>query len=199
MTNKLISILAIVVLAICLMSGGCSSTEENRNLKAWKDLIKLVPEEKAGGTKETKTSEALPKTEAISEKIEIELYFTGADYKELVAENRKIEKAEGIARSTVEELIKGPAVPEHVAVFPEGTRLLDINLKPDGTCILDFSVEVQKVENSDQEKMLVDSVSSTLAQFPTMKRAVFMIEGENIRTIKGAVDLSSPLEINPAR
>ena len=39
-------------------------------------------------------------------------------------ERREIIKTEGIARSTLQELLKGPDNPAYQNVFPEGTRLL---------------------------------------------------------------------------
>ena len=195
MTSKVVSILAVILLVLCLLSGGCSSVAPEQNLKAWKDLIKLAPEDKSK-TEVKKNPEELIPTQEKGESINIKLYFAQADKEELVMERREITRTEGIARSTLQELLKGPDNPAYQNVFPEGTRLLDINLKPDGTCILDFSSELRRLENEVEEKQMLDAVCQTLAQFPAVKQLVFMIDGREIDIIKGEVDFTSPIKVS---
>ncbi|WP_061214144.1 GerMN domain-containing protein [Syntrophomonas wolfei] len=195
MTSKVISILAVILLVLCLLSGGCSSIAPEQNLKAWKDLIKLAPEDNTKKEVKKNPEELIPAREK-SESISIKLYFAQADKEELVMERREITRTEGIARSTMQELLKGSDNPAYRNVFPEGTRLLDINLKPDGTCILDFSSELRRLENGTEEKQMIDAVCQTLAQFPAVKQLVFMIDGREIDIIKGEVDFSSPIKVS---
>ena len=122
------------------------------------------------------------------------LYFGGQDGTSLVPESRVIPKEVGIARSTLNELIKGPATPEYLSVFPEGTRLLDINVKPDGLCIVNLSHEACQVTNQQQEEMMVMAIVNTLGQFPTIKEVTFMIDGEPVQEIGGFLDLSQPVK-----
>ncbi len=116
MTKKFVIALAIVVLAICLISGGClAPPEKSGALPSWKDLIKMAPElepSKVTGDKESKSqnpSGPAKTGEARLESTDVELYFLAADGQSLVLEKRSIEKTEGIARRTLEELIKGQA------------------------------------------------------------------------------------------
>lgn len=195
MRNTMIMILALLLLSICMLSGGCSKTDQAK-IKEWQDMLKIpVDKEKAANNDKTvRPSKNDNKTSA--EKMPINLYFADANGKKLVVEERDIAKVEGIARKSMEELIKGPANVEAVRVFPEGTRLRDINIKEDGLCIVDLSAEARGVMNEEQEKLMVYAVANTLGQFPSIKRVSFMIDGQNVDAIGGYMDLGSPIEAN---
>ena len=92
-------------------------------------------------------------------------------------------------------IAEGPPV-ESVQVFPDGTRLRDINIKPDGLCIVDLSAEARGVVNKEQEKLMIYGIANTLNQFPSVKEVSFMINGEKVDSIGGYMDLSSPLQAN---
>jgi len=198
MTRKMIIALATVVLAICLVSGGCKSVSPNSSeIKSWKEMLKLAPrlDSDQPSTGKNKPAVTAPGGAGLSpaEGREITLYFAASDGQGLVRETRRIEKTEGIARRTLQELIKGPVGAGGRKVFPEGAQLLDINIKPEGLCIVDFSRETSNIESGQAEKMLVYSVVSTLSQFPTVKEVSFRINGEDVATLNGAVDLSQPI------
>ncbi|HBQ26097.1 MAG TPA: hypothetical protein DD791_06860 [Syntrophomonas sp.] len=197
MNKKAISILAVILLAICLISGGCSVPSDKRvDIKNWKDLLSLSPEKSQslplnGVDKGVKPEE---NPEAGQELIEVKLYFVGPDGKSLVMEERSIGKTESMARNTVQELIKGPAENENLSAIPEGTRLRDINLKPDGLCIVDLSSQAQQVSSAKQEELMVYAIANTLGQFPTVKDVTFMIDGQRVDTIAGFLDLSNSIK-----
>lgn len=185
MSKKAISILAVILLAICLISGGCSPSDKRVDIKSWKDLLSLSPDKSKTlpsdrGEKGVKPEE-IPETG--QELIEVKLYFVGPDGKSLVMEERSIAKTESMARNTLQELIKGPAKSENLSAIPEGTRLRDINLKPDGLCIVDLSSQVRQVSSAEQEKLMVNAIVKTLKQYPTVKDVTFMIDGQTVDTI----------------
>ncbi|NLB88642.1 MAG: GerMN domain-containing protein [Syntrophomonadaceae bacterium] len=196
MTKKFISILAIIVLAVCLVSGGCVPPDKEE-LQSWQDLLKIKPDEETTDTTdsavdlENNTNGDLADN---AEKITVDLYFISPDGKNLVMENRAIVKQEGIARSTIEELIKGPQKQENLSVFPDGTRLLDINIKPDGRCIVDLSSELTAVSNEHQEKLMLYALVNTLGQFPTVQEVEILINGQKVDSIAGYIDVSAPLK-----
>ena len=196
MTQRFLVIIAVLVLAICLISGGCGSNSE-QHIKRWRDLVYLLPETKQENQEATldmiPTVEPLPEAEPDQETIEVVLYFGRGDGLSLVEEMRSIPKEEGIARRTINELMKGPDTPEYLSIVPEGTRLLDINLKPDGLCIINLSREACQVTSREQEEMMVMAIANTVGQFPAVKEVTFMIEGEFVQEIGGFIDLSQPV------
>lgn len=194
MRNTFIVILAIVLLGICLLSGGCSKPDQS-TIKEWQELLKFPSDKEKTQPKGYNDISQQAETGVTKpgKVLQVSLYFADAGGQKLVREERNIVKVEGIARETMEELIKGPANVESTRVFPAGTRLLDINLKPDGLCIVDLSSEAVQVANRTQEKLMIDAVAKTLGQFPTVQEITFMINGENVDSIGGYIDLSAPI------
>ncbi|MGI9952959.1 GerMN domain-containing protein [Moorellaceae bacterium AZ2] len=142
-----------------------------------------------------------PQVTENQETVKVVLYFSDPTGQKLVAEERLIPKVEGIARATVEELIKGPAPGSQLLpTIPEGTVLKDINIRPDGLARVDFSKEL--VENhsggSLGESLTVYSIVNTLTQFPTVKQVQILVEGQYVETIAGHLNVSSAMTRNEA-
>lgn len=199
MANKLIVTLTAVVLGICLLSGGCSSNPTSQSadrVEELKNLLKTSINREADPQPTTRIQDLLPEPPASSiETINVTLYYGSKDNRGLVAEKRSVQKAPGIARMTVQELFRGPAQPESVRLFPEGTQLLDINIKPDGTCIVDVSNHIRNVPSKSQTELMVYSLVNTLGEYPTVKEVSLMINGDYADTINN-MDLSKPLSPN---
>ncbi|MEA1962107.1 MAG: GerMN domain-containing protein [Bacillota bacterium] len=198
MKKKVFIFLAIGILVVCLLSGGCLK-QENDKLSDWKDLLKLPVKqnetvEKAEVEKQGTTQKVDLGQQDNIETMALNLYFGNATGTCLEAEARDVQKTEGIARCTIQELFKGPARKESINVFPEGTHLLDINVKPDGMCIIDLSREVTRVESYQQEKLMVYAIVNTLAQFPSIETVKFRIEGEDIDTLAGYIHLGDSVK-----
>lgn len=114
--------------------------------------------------------------------IEVSLYFTDADGENLVEKKTKIPKVEGLARATIETLLTGPDKDSELkSAIPQGTELLDINIRAEEKlCIVDFSSELlDSLEDSGvSEKIVFESITKTLCQFPSIEKVEFRIEGQ---------------------
>jgi len=133
-----------------------------------------------------------------TETIDVVLYF-GDEEGNLVAEKRTIPKVEGIGRATIKELIEGPEPAGGLyATIPLGTRLRDINVKDDGTAIVDFSGDIRAEHWGGYlgEILTVYSIVNTLAQFPTVDRVQILVDGQKLDTLVEHVDIREPLEPN---
>lgn len=196
MGRTFMCIAAMLLLAVCLIMGGCSSSRTGE-VKSWKDLLSSVP----GQTQKQEAAKDAgpagePQVNPAVETMDIKLYFLEASGSKLVTEDRTVEKTKSIARKSLEELIKGPGMQQHKALFPPGTRLLDINIKSDQQlCIVDFSSEIKTV-SPDQEKYLVYAIANTLGQFPSIKKVSFMVNGQKVNSLAGSLDLSQPVRAN---
>ncbi|MEQ8201277.1 MAG: GerMN domain-containing protein [Syntrophomonadaceae bacterium] len=191
MTKKLMMALAMVVLSACLISGGCSRIDDSK-VDSWKDMFKIP----TGSDKNTAGDKPVVASTIVDpggEQVMVKLYFADGKTQQLVMEERSIGKVTGIARQTMNELIKGPSGPEHQAVIPVGTELLDINIKPDGLCIVDLSREVNQVSSPRQGELMVQAIANTMGQFPTVKEVSFRVEGENVSVLGGAVNVAQPV------
>lgn len=184
-----------VLLLVLLVSAtaGCALIDR---LQAWKN-----------GGEETPVSDVPEWTEGteildqalIGETKEIALYFSDESGQYLVSEMRDVPKVEGIARAVMQELIAGPSVESGLLpTIPVGTQLLDINVRPDGVCIVDLSGELvlNHPGGSMNEEMTVYSVVNTLTQFPTVQEVQILIDGQKVETIAGHMDVSATMARN---
>jgi len=194
MGKKTILVVIVFMLAICLVSGGCSSGEKLQSLNDWRDLLKASTKKESTPSKNPRIDELGSDQQPghSGEKTVVELYFVEANGRNLVREQRSITKTQAIARKTLETLIIGPEGVDTKPVFPADTRLLDINLKPDGLCIVDFSSEVNRVD-AEEGQLLVYAVANTLGQFPAIKEVAFLVDGQKVSTLGGQVDISVPV------
>ncbi|TDA67865.1 MAG: hypothetical protein D9V47_10175 [Clostridia bacterium] len=132
--------------------------------------------------------------------VTVKLYFSDPSGQYLAEEKRTIPKVEGIGRTTVEELIAGPS-PESglLPTIPVGTVLRDINVRPDGLAIVDFSRDLVNnfVGGSESERLVVYSIVNTLTQFPTVHRVRILVEGQEVDTLAGHVETSAALAPAP--
>lgn len=138
---------------------------------------------------------------AITDPYEITLYFASGDGKGLEPEIRVIERSEGVARAAMTELIAGPTPGNGLLpTIPQGTSLLDINVKEDGLCIVDFSSELLGDVSGEviDDNLMVYSIVNTLTEFPTVERVEFRIEGQAVETIGKNISASAPLYPDPS-
>ncbi len=171
-------VMIILLLCICCWSSGCGLVENNR-LKSWQEWIKMpVEDAKEVLSTESKTRGEVRLEDLTRERITVDLYFARKDGSGLHVEKRDIPKEAAIARRTIEALLKGPENPNLEACLPEGTRLLDINIKPDGLCIVDFSREITTIPPGRARELAIESIVKTLSQFPTVTSVKLLVEGE---------------------
>jgi germination protein M len=130
-------------------------------------------------------------------KVSVALYFANQTGDYLKVEKREIKMVPGIARATVEELIKGPGEKGLSRTFPDGVKLLDINIQ-DKLCTVDFSKELRDNHwgGSTGEIITVYSLVNTLTQFAAVDKVEILIEGQKIDTLAGHLDLSTPVSRN---
>ncbi|MDS1030475.1 GerMN domain-containing protein [Bacillota bacterium LX-D] len=185
-------VFATIMLAIV---AGCSTTDTLSSLKAKfsgnEEPTSANLEESTGIAEDQIASE-----EAQTETTKVLLYFSNADGKALVAEERTIPKVDGLARETINQLIQGPEAQSKLkATIPAGTKLKDINIRPDGKAIVDFSQDLVTNYSGDgtAETLTVYSIVNTLTQFPTVKEVQILVDGKQVETIGGHVKVSSAM------
>lgn len=129
---------------------------------------------------------------------EIILYFVAADGGSLLeAEGREIEDClteEECLQSTLQALING-SVGDLTSVIPAQATLRSVVLDGDLVTV-DFSREFVSAHpgGSHAELLTVYAVADTLAvNFPYVRQVRFKVEGKPVDTIKGHVDLRTPV------
>lgn len=192
MTRKIIVIMAMMILAVCLLSGGCSRVDDSK-IDSWKDMLKIPTADKNNAGLQDYQS-PVNEAQITGEQVVVKLYFIDTATNDLAVEERTISKVEGIARLTMEELIKGPFQQEMQPVIPATTTLLDINIKPDGLCIIDLSSEVNDISSREEGELMVQAIAKTLGQFSSIGEISFLIDGEMADTIGGLIDIAAPVQ-----
>lgn len=112
----------------------------------------------------------------------------------MVAIKRELPPGLGVARGSMEELLRGEVPRGCDRPLPAGTELLGIRVD-DGLATVDFSEQLRAgfQGGSDNEQVTVYSIVNTLTSLPTVDRVQILIEGETVSTIGGHHDISGPL------
>ncbi len=129
------------------------------------------------------------------------LYFADRDNYYLMSEQRVVSHSGDSvdnARSIVEALIKGPQT-SLVRTIAADTELRAIYIIPDGVCYVDLSQAVGKDHpgGCNSELLTIYSVvNSLILNVPEIKRVKLLIDGKEVQTLAGHIDLVFPLEAN---
>jgi spore germination protein GerM len=121
----------------------------------------------------------------------------------LQAADREVPFGEGTleqARHLVEALIE-PAPEPLLSALPQGTRLRGIYVTASGTVFVDMSQEVASGQPGGilEEELAVYSVVNTLADnLPAVTSVQVLVDGHEVDTLAGHVDLRHPLVKNAA-
>lgn len=176
----------------------------SRSKKKWLFLLVLILVAGLIGAlfylKERKGGESLIRSLLIpaEEKVAISLYFSTEDAAYLAEEKRDLPRAEEVGdqiKLVVKELIKGPASSNLFPTLPGETVLREVYIE-EGTCFLDFGQELRDNHpgGSSGEELTIFSLVNTLTQnFSQIERVQILIEGKEVQTLAGHIDLSSPL------
>ncbi|HIE28664.1 TPA: spore gernimation protein [Candidatus Poribacteria bacterium] len=131
----------------------------------------------------------------------IRLYFLNSEKSELVAEERDIELSRDYIESikqVINKLIEGSAT-GMLNPIPKGTKLREVFFEQKrGYVYVDFSEALSKshIGGVTGELLTIQSIIKTLqANFHEIKEAQILIDGKDVDTIAGHIDISQPLSI----
>jgi len=140
--------------------------------------------------------------EAPAETVEVRLFFESVASGKLEAEVRKVARYASLAeqgRKVLEELLAGPEDAGFVSPLPQGTRLLGFYVDDTGCAYADFSREFVRNHPGGTygELLTVYAVVNTLTvNFPKIKQVKFLVQGTELETLAGHLDLRKPLTRN---
>jgi spore germination protein GerM len=116
-----------------------------------------------------------------------------AEYRDVVVKDRPADQVRAIYR----ELLAGPSK-GHVALFPDGTELLEAYWTDKGTLYLDWSKALTQGfrGGTARERALIASIVRSAGEnLPGVDRVMILVEGEPVETIGGHFDVLSPLSV----
>ena len=156
-----------------------------------------------GGDGEPGTPEGAPPgaTADAQRKITATLYYVGEDGMSLVPAQREVPFGEPIveqARHILEAQLAAP-VPPLVSAIPDGTTLRALYLSERGEVFVDLSGEVNTKHTGgsmDEILTVYTIVNSLTVNLPALTRVQILIDGKEVDTLAGHVDLRNPLSKN---
>ncbi len=137
-------------------------------------------------------------------RIRITLYLVSQSGKTLALEDREIALADSVqeqAKQVVRELLT-ESHRDLTSPLPRGVELRELFITPQGLAFVDFSQELisNHVGGTSAEELTVYSLSNTLiANFPAVKSVRFLVEGREVPTLAGHLDLTIPYGRGPRR
>jgi hypothetical protein len=145
------------------------------------------------GFSETSAAEATAPAEPVpAGRIQVKLYVLGSSGLELATETEEIPYAPSLqqqAKEVVRLLLR------RSGAIPQGVSLRELFVTSQGAAYLDLSRELvaNHPGGSSAEELTVFSLSQTLiANFPAIKTVRILVEGREIQTLAGHLDLTIP-------
>jgi hypothetical protein len=85
---------------------------------------------------------------------------------------------------------------EDEPTLPKGTKVLGLTVNGTGTATADFSHEITDNFNGGArtEQLLLASIVNTLTEFSNIKRVAIRVDGKEVDSIGGHIELDEPLE-----
>lgn len=150
----------------------------------------IVTEEIPYKEEEIKEVQPVPTEETV----EVNLYFSDSQAMYLVPEKRKISQIPSLARQAANELIKGPENSDLYPTIPKETQINEVYIADD-IVYIDLSEEIFKNHSggSSGELMTVYSIVNTLTEIPPIKGVQILVEGNEMKSLVGHIDISMPL------
>lgn len=125
------------------------------------------------------------------------LYFASVDANHLKVEKRVLDKEGDIYFQLFEELKAGPENEKLAETIPKGSKLLDYQLD-EKVLTLNFSLELRNNHwgGSTGEIMTIYSIVNTYTSLENVENVKILLEGEEVETLVGHLDLTQPLMYN---
>jgi spore germination protein GerM len=97
----------------------------------------------------------------------------------------------------LEALFAGPPAGSGLlGIFPAGVHVLGLEIK-DGTAVVNLNLQATRLNvGSRGEALAVASIVNTLTKFPDIYRVKFLVEGKEVESLAGHVDLTGVFRYN---
>ena len=186
---RLRNILAIVLTVLCVaMLAGCDEQG-----KAGSGSSQAVTSESSSSSASSGAAGQKAAT------MDISVYYPDVNATGLVAVTKTVKAQEADKyQAAVEALLAGTDDKKLTAVFPKKAKLRKVSVSG-GVVKVDFDKNLISgfVGGSTGEEMLVGSLVNTLTEFPEIKKVQILVEGKEIDSLSGHLDLSRPVERMP--
>lgn len=118
----------------------------------------------------------------------------------LVPVMKRIPWTEGIARTTLSNMVDSPELRESMGhtdllpLIPSGTKIIGMTVDDEtGLCKVDFSKEIKNVESKEEEENMIKGIVYTLTEFSSIEKVQLMVEGEILNSLNHDVAIGEAL------
>jgi spore germination protein GerM len=159
-------------------------------------LTRTVPGEDTAPEERREAREEEP-AGAVERRINVKLFFQGADRPGLVMEERAVPFSGDLAtqlKSVITELVQGSKSGLQPTLPPE-TKVLEVFVSARGTAYVDLSKEAVGTGGGSHDELIAvySIVNSLVVNFPAVKRVQILVDDRPAETLAGHVDLTRPL------
>ncbi len=175
-------VLLLLIMTLIFVLGGCFQGEQNVKEIDVPEDVEVIEEEQADETDVDEEKDDADDTES-PETVEREIYVLDADGM-VVPQTFELPKSESAAMQVLEYMVIDGPITELLpngfqAVLPAETTILGVNLKEDGTLIVDVSEEFEQYE-ADNEQKIIQAMTHTLTQFNDVERIKLWMNGHEL-------------------
>lgn len=178
-------VVAVIMSIFLLLSIGCDSAQKAQT-PASSSSTQQADDKKAVQQPEKKT---------VAQEESIPVYFPNADGTKLIAVSKKIKTGNDKYKAAMQALLEGTTDKKLTVVMPKNTKLQSVKVDKN-IAYVDFSKEFIKnfTGGSTGEIMLVGSIVDTLTEYPEIKAVQILVDGKEIDSLSGHMDLSTPIQ-----
>ena len=166
----------------------------------WITVIRRRAHPATGGSA---TSASTTTAAAPGRKINARLYFVSTDGTKLVGVDREVSYADGAA-AQAQQIIAAqlaPVAPPLVSAIPPGTSLRALYLDTKGAAFVDVSKDAASAHTGgtqDELLTIYSIVNALTANLPAITSVQVLVDGKEVETLAGHIDLRKPLQKNLA-
>lgn len=191
-------ILLLMMTAILLVSAGCDNPQPPAENKPDPPKVEQVEKPDKKPEVEKKDKPVPPQVEAAKiQTQETKVYYPDESGTKLVPVEREIKFADENEKyvAAVDKLMEQPKEKELTTIFPKHAKIKSIKREGE-TAIVDFDKDIAKgfVGGSTGEEFLINSIVDTLTEFNEIEQVKFLIDGQEVETLSGHMDLSEPIK-----
>ena len=198
-------ILMSAMVMLLLFTAGC---DENNNLSPDNNKQpKQTTENQNSQKTENETEVDAEKDKSVAEKdknsgrqkktLQVKIYYPDDAGMSLIPVSRQIliEKDADKYFAVCKLLTENPKEKNLTKIFPAHAKINGATFKRDTVFVnFDGSVTEHFVGGSTGEEMLINSFVNSLTEFPEVKQVKFLINGRDVETLSGHMDLSVPIK-----
>lgn len=190
--------LTVAICALMFLTAGC----DDNNPPPDKPEVKKEVQNKNDKDKQTEqkkvvTPEKKTQSENPLKTLDVKVYYPDEDGMNLVAVKRQIKIHNDSEKyfETVKLLLEQPKEKNLTKIFAKNAKIDSVTFK-DGTATVDFNKNITKgfAGGSTGEETLINSVVQTLTEFDEVKQVRFLVDGKEVETLSGHMDLSEPIK-----